>query len=481
MLQPLTFKFGAWTPDIPALVNPAFPANMEAYFTGGEVPLVTAQNVFWRSSGYRPMPTLSAISAALPSACLGAVSVFDTNEAIQIFAGTATDLYKLSGTAWTNVSKTSGGYTSTGWSFQAYGNCLNATDGTDAIQTIDITTGVAFADLDDTDPAPKCQVLGVIRDFIFAGNTNDTTNGHVPNRVQWSALALDGSWPIPDTQDAFAYQAGAQTLYSEYGPVVAIGDNEQFGLIFQANGIVRASYVGGNTVFEFVTFEKKRGAVGPNAVARVGNKYYFLSGDGFCVTDGSSVENIGYGKINDWFLANANQSALASVCTAVDTQDKLVLWAFPLTGQTSLGGVIAYNYAEGRFSYAVQPLRALFTMPVSGAMTAAGFTTANAYGQFTGAPGAAELQTQSFAISPGMRTFLNGVRPLLNGTASVSVGTTSDLGTALNFGAPVAQSSRNGITSQRADAYYHGIQVVPNAGFTDCIGFTSFGRPSAAA
>lgn len=480
MQPPLTFKFGAWTPDIPALVNPAFPATMEAYFTGGEVPLTVAQNVYWRSSGYRPMLSLAAISSALPAKCLGAIAVFDSNEAVQIFAGTATDLYKLSGTSWSNVSKSSGAYTATNWSFQAYGNCLNATDGTDAIQSIDITTGAAFADLDDTDPAPKCQVLGVIRDFVFAGNTTDATNGTVPNRVQWSAIALDGSWPIPGTQDAFAYQAGAQTLDSDYGPVMAIGDNEQFGLIFQQNGISRASYTGGNTVFDFVTYEKKRGSVGPGAVERVGDKYYFLSGDGFCLTDGSQVQNIGYGKVNDWFNANANTSALSSVRTCVDTQNKIVIWAFPLIGQTSLGGLIIYNYAEDRFSYVIQAVETLFTVPVNGAMVAAGVSAAHAYGQFTGSAGAALLQTESFSITPGGRTFVNGVRPLLDGTASVSVGTRNDLSAAVAYGSYVAQAARSGISPQRADAFYHAIAINPNSGFADCIGFSVFNSPSGA-
>ncbi|EQD52082.1 hypothetical protein B1A_12860, partial [mine drainage metagenome] len=158
-----------------------------------------------------------------------------------------------------------------------YGACVYATNGTDPIQTLTMGSGVNFADLDTTDPAPKGNILGVIRDFLFAGDLNPASTSPVPYGVQWSAVANPASWPTPDTQAAYASQAGQQYLYPEYGPVMAISDNESFGLLFQRSGIQRCEYVGGNQVFQFYTYEKKRGALGQNAVARVGNKYYFAS------------------------------------------------------------------------------------------------------------------------------------------------------------------------------------------------------------
>lgn len=38
-------------------------------------------------------------------------------------------------------------------------------------------------------------------------------------------------------------------------------------MVFQEKGIVRMQYVGGDTVFDFYTFERKRGLVTPRAAA----------------------------------------------------------------------------------------------------------------------------------------------------------------------------------------------------------------------
>lgn len=540
MLQPIAFKFGDWKPDVPPLANVAFPAQTEAYFNGGTVPLVTAENCYYRATGYRPYLPLSPISNALGSACIGAIGVYDTNGALQIFAGTANDLYKLSGTSWTKVSRitpawaastsytlgtlivdsngnlqkcttagTSGSpshptwnqsvsgtttdntvtwtllnlgayQTSTNLSFQQFGNCLDVTNGIDVMQTIDVTAGTNFAALDTnaSDLVPVPQVLGVIRDFLFAGNTNDSTNGVVPYRVQWSALDLDGSWPVPNTQNAFAFQAGAQTLYSEYGPVQAIGDNETFGIIFQATGIVRVEYVGGNVVFNFYTYEKKRGAVGPNAVVRCGDKYYFLASDGFCVTDGSSVQNIGYGKVNDWFFANAKASTLSTVSGCLDTINKLIIWAYESASGSALDSLIIYNYEEGFFTTCSQNCERLFSVLSGEAWISAGVDSSHKYGQFTGTAATTTITTQDFQINQGGRAFVNGVRPLLDGTASAAVGTRTNLSSSSTLGSYVAQETRSNISPQRADSMYHRISIQTSGSYTDAIGFTCFQKPS---
>ncbi|MDE1828263.1 MAG: hypothetical protein KGH65_03835 [Candidatus Micrarchaeota archaeon] len=532
MNPPLSYKLGAWLPDNPPLVNPAFPPQMEAYFNGGEVTLSTAQNALWRDGAYRPyLPLVGA--TALPSACLGAISCYDSTGAVQVFAGTATDLYKLSGGAWTKVSRitpawaastvyalntiivdsngnqqqvttagTSGSgthptwattlnatttdgtvtwtlthigtYNATRWSFQQFGDCLDATDYNDPMQTINITTGTNFAALDTTagDLIPTCKVLGVIRDFLVAGYTNDTTNGVVPNRVQWSAIDNDASWPFPATQAAYAAQAGAQTLYSEYGPVMFIGDGEQFGLIFQANGIVRVTYIGGNAVFDFVTYEKRRGAIGQNAVAKVGERYYFLAPDGFFVTDGNSVSPIGVDKFDKWFFANAKPSALSNVIATVDTQAKCVYFAFQSNSGTNLDSLLVYNYVDNKATYCLQNAEWYFQTLTNNAFGIGAFDTNHKYGGFTGAAGTATFTTQDFMLNPGGRAFVNQVRGLGEGLYIAAIGTRNDLNVSTSLSLYNAQDPRALAVPMRAEGRYHRISTQYSGSFTDAIGFT---------
>lgn len=454
-------SFGPWKPDAPNLANPS----------NAELPLLTCKNAIWRDGSYRAFYPLAAISAALGSACLGAISCYDSTGAVQIFAGTATALYKLNGTTWTDVSKV-GGYTATKWSFQTFGNCLNASDYTDAMQTINITSGTQFADLDvsGTDLVPKCHVLGVIRDFLFAGNTNDATNGVVPYRVQWSALNNDASWPIPATVAASAAQAGAQTLYEEYGAVQAIGDGESFGLIFQQSGISRASYIGGNVVFEFQTFEKRRGAVGQNAVCRVGNQFYFMSTTGFCVTNGAECEDLGAGAFDNWFFTNVKTSAIQNTCVVADTVAKCVYVLFQSSGGSGLDSLLIYNYKDNRATYCLQSADLIFPLLVNNGWVVGGFDSTHKYGQFTGTQGTATFTTLYTQLTPGRRSLVTNLRPLCDKTVTAAAGAVGNLSDTAPTFTYASANSLSGMVPVRIEGRYHELSVQSTAAFTGMIG-----------
>lgn len=496
-VPPFSYQFGPWVPDLPHLVNPSFPPNMDAYFNGGQMGLTNAQNVIWTASGYRPYLPLVG-TPALPAMCLGAIACYDTSGELWVYAGTATDLYVLSSGAWVNRSKSSGGYTSTGWKFQVYGSCVYATDGTDPIQSLTIGSGTNFADLDDTDPAPKCQVLGVIRDFLFAGALNPATASPVPYGVQWSAVANANSWPTPNTQAAYAAQSGIQYLYPQYGPVMAIGDNESFGLIFQRSGIVLAEYQGGNAVFQFYTFDKKRGALGQNAVVRVGNKYYFASPDGFFMTDGSTVTPIGYGMVDNWFFANANPGTLSAVCAAADTQNKVIYFAFqsnsggmtadgtwtadsPQTVDGSAGvaldTILAYNYNEQRWSYCTQLQEFMFTgLGSGGNWVPQGFDPSHKYGGYSGTAGSGILETMDFNFNSGGRSLISQVRSLSQGASQIRVGSRAKAQDNINWTPYYTGNSRDNLVGLRSEGVYHRIGVELTGDFGFSVGATVWPR-----
>jgi hypothetical protein len=495
--SPFSYKFGPWVPDMPQMVNPSFPPNMDQYFNGGEIALATAQNCIWTANGYRPYLPLAG-GPVLPAQCLGAISCYDTSGNLWAYAGTATDLYWLNAGAWTRVSKSAGAYTATSWNFQVYGSCVYATDGKDAIQVATIGSGAGFADMDDSDPAPTCQVLGVIRDFLFAGNLNPQTVSPTPYGLQWSAVANPASFPPPNTQAAYAVQAGTQFIYPQYGPIMAISDNEAFGLIFQRSGIVRAEYVGGNVVFQFYTYEKKQGAVGPNAVARVGNTYYFASPNGFFMTDGNTTTPIGYGMVDNWFLANANAAALSSVCAAADTLNKVVYFAFQsnglnaptgdstMTGDSDITGdaggipypfdsILAYNYLEQQWSYCAQAQEFMFEGLTSpGSWQPFGFDTSHRYGGYTGIPSNATLETLDFNFNQGGRSMVSMVRSLSQGTAQMRVGSRASPTVPTTWTSYYAGNTRDNVAGMRSEGAFHRIGVNLAGDFGFSVGATAW-------
>ena len=60
-------------------------------------------------------------------------------------------------------------------------------------------------------------------------------------------------------------------------------------------------YRGGNVIFSFRSIEDNIGAVQGKTVIKVGNLVYFLSENGFRVTDGNKSEPIGNGKVDRFF------------------------------------------------------------------------------------------------------------------------------------------------------------------------------------
>lgn len=382
-MQSLTVQLGAWMPDDDKNIEPGIPTP---YLNSRQVPLQDALNALYTSTAWRLYQPLAASTGTLAVAPQDATQVDNSGTILTFAAGTNGHLYKIDAGIVTDVSKALYYTAGSAWSFARYGDCLIATNGVDPVQDYDIGTSTAFADL--AGAPPKAYVVGIVRDFVVLGNTNDGT-AH-PYRVQWSAIGNPTQWPAPLTQAARAAQSGYQDNYAEYGTVQAITEGEEFGLIFQQRGIVRMRYIGGDEVFQFYIFERKRGLLTPRAYAQIGNDIFFLSGDGFYRTDGNTVAPIGYGKVNRWFFGKCYDTS--KVRCAIDTYTHCVYWSFPTTAGAN-DYVILYNYAEDAWSYAVDTTYAMFQGMDTQNHLPMAFNATNVLSGFTGTQSGAVLTT----------------------------------------------------------------------------------------
>lgn len=376
------------------------------------------------------------------------------NGALTTFCAAGGLLYKIVSGTPTDVSKVGGYDTAAAWDFHQFADFLIATNGTDAVQYYDLTSSTAFADLAGS--PPKASIVGVVRDFVVLGDVTDGDGNH-PYRVQWSALANATQWPTPLTQEARAAQSGYQDCYSEYGKVQYVAQGEEFGLIFQERGIVRMSYVGGDAVFSFFTFERKRGLVTRKAAAQIGEQVYFLAGDGFYATNGQEVSPIGYGRVNRWFLSNC--ADLSKVRAAVDSGTQCVYWAFPSTSSGVCDRVAIYNFAENQWSWGEDTTYGLF-QGLDGASHVPQAFNANAkLGNFTGSQYAGEIQTKNFRLQPSMRAFVKAARVLADDAAQVSISATSADDDTQTFSTYANRNSRSKEVPLRANGYIHALKA----------------------
>src|SRR6185437_15706913 len=207
----------------------------------------------------------------------------------------------------------------------------------------------------DVTAAPIGNVLGVIGQFVFVGDivTGLVSDTNIPYRVYWPALGDPTTWPTPLTDAAIAAQSGFEDLDQDFGRVMFIGGGPQMGIILQRHGINRASYQGGDTVFSFLPFERKRGLIARGAAVQVGAVTHFIADDGFHMTDGSQVVPTGTAQsaaLDKWFWNNVNQDALDTIRAGWDADKKCVAYAIPTGTNTSPDTLLLLNPPSGQWT-----------------------------------------------------------------------------------------------------------------------------------
>ena len=455
-------RYAKWLPDRYALNAPD---------VAGE-----ASGVLPGPASYLPWPGLATFSLALASACRGAFLARKTDGGFTLFAGTQTGLYKYigAGSAWTDVSRTVGGAYNVPndqqWSFTQFGDYLIACNANDAPQYIAITAGTNFAVLTNAPTATYTQTVG---DHLWFGNISS-----YPNRVMWSAYNDITGWTVGlndcDYQD-----------FPDGGFVVGLTSLE-IGLVFQRGCIRRFAKTNDRSVYAFALAEAGRGLLAPASLATIGQQSFFLSEDGFYVTNGVDSAPIGVDQVDKWFQAEVNYDRVYSVIGAADPVRARVFFLFPSTSNDSvlLDRLLCYDLATQSWthtsditaSYIVSAATGGYTLdgldalgydldslPFSldarfldgGAPFLAAFNSAFKLCFFAGSNLAARVETADVQLVPTRRAFVQGVIPEGDSTAiTINVGRKERAQDSLSYGGAVAINSQ-GFSPQRASARFH--------------------------
>lgn len=413
-------KFGEWLPDRDVFENPG---------------LVKALNVI-PGTYYRPLRSLVAQGGAMGEECLGAYSTKLAGNAFN-FAGTGTDLYKITAGDWTSVKSS---LTTTGenvWRFERFGDLVIATNRDENIQHYDISADSAFSDLAGN--PPKAKHIAVVRDFVVLGNTITAEN-----QVRWSAINNAEGW-TEGTDEADSQ------IIPEGGAVTGLMGGE-YGLVFQERRIVRMDYQGPPFGFTFDEIEKNTGCIAAGSIIRFGVRTYYLSHNGFYVTDGTQSVPIGSEKIDKDFFSKADETLLYKMSATVDPLNKLVIWSY--VGKDSANSrpnrLIIYNWDLKRWAEAEllhdkifnslstgvdldsldpdHPNLDLMDTSLDSRTFQGGTLVLSAVDQsgylstFTGDVMEAHLKTGQMELNELRRTLLTEVWPEIDGTIQVKVG-----------------------------------------------------------
>ncbi|MGI9490502.1 MAG: hypothetical protein ACR2RF_32335 [Geminicoccaceae bacterium] len=422
--------FGDWAPDLPDFANPG---------------AIVCNNVLPAANSYLPARDLVDVSLnALESTCLGAVTARDASNNVYVYAATATKLYELLDNTFNDESKAGGYNTATDdvWEFAVWDReqKVIATNFTDPVQAIDIGKGasVDFADLITSTQKPKAKHVGVVRNFLVLGHTEDATDGVKTQRVWWSAIG---------NEENFDPAAATQSDFSDLdtgGWVQKIVGGAEYGVIFQESTIRRMEYEGSPIIFDLPAVDRRRGTPIPNSVVAQGRLIYYISEEGFFVFNGSSSEPIGVNRVDRTFWAQFDLADRKKVSASIDVLNKLVCWAFPANGGDANGNpnkIFCYKWDTGRWSeididldwifqsqnqgYTLEGLDAVSTnidtlepsldsdVWKGGKIYSGAFTTAHKLGSFDGATLQATLDTREQQFTQGRASYIDSVRALV--------------------------------------------------------------------
>ena len=423
----MQLPFGEWLPDLPDHVNPG---------------ATQARNVFPAVNSYRPFQNIAATTSNGTTArCQGGKAFKSDGGVVSIFAGDATKLYKITSNAFVDES---GGTTfsfpaESYWDFVRFGEVIVAFNGDDAAQAWTLDSSTDFAALAGSPPVFRH--AAVVGNFLVTG-----FQPTAQNKVQWSSFNTPTAWV------AGVNQSDSEVL-PEGGVITGITGG-QHGLIFQEDRITRMDYRGGNVVFSFRRIEDNRGAVQGKNIIQVGNLVYYLSEDGFYVTDGSSSKPIGANKVDRFFYNDLKFTLRERVRASYDHENKLVMWSYPSATGNNSGihndKILIFHIASNRWSIVeleheviIDYLSPGFTLEelddyptsgtddldaitvsldsavfIGGLRTLGAVDTNHKLGSFGGDALEAEIGTAEQEFAKNSRSLVTNVRPIVDTTAA---------------------------------------------------------------
>lgn len=447
---------------------------------------------------FQPFPSFAQFSNAIDSRPRGGIEAFDRDDVSHLYVGNETKLFELDSSNFTFTDRTNtGGAYSTGagqvWNFVRFKNKILATNFSNNIQQKDMATSVAnFTDLTSDFRAKNITVIG---DFVVCSNTFDSSDGNVPNRVRWSGISNETQWTVSSStlSDFRDLTTG--------GPIRAITGGE-VGIIVSERSIFRMTFVGAPVVFQIDEILPDIGTVSGGSVTALGDNVYLISDQGFLeiTANGTGVNPIGAGRVDQWFRANFDDNFPDRVFSLPDPTNNRIIWAFP--GPSNEGGrpnkIVIYDKTFNKwalveddvemilrakgFSVTLENLPSLGftnldTIPMSfdsGIFTANGqiaaFDKNLKLGFFAGDSKSATLETGEIALNAGSKTGLSAFRPLVvGGSVTAQVGHRSKLADEVTFTDTLNPTSSGRIT-KRVNDCYHRFRITCSGLWEDAIG-----------
>ena len=378
--------------------------------------LLDCSNVFPTAKGFRSYPSLVRYSSnALPSACLGAYAGQQGANFV-VAAGTASELYLLTGQAW--VAQSTGATPITGrWRFDLYGNDLIAVNGVD--RAFVYTGSGTFSALGGTPPVASIVQATDYALFLIA-----------PNSSTWWASLSDTIWT-----PAISTATVTGGITSSRGNITAAKAIRTGIVIYKRNALHLGQYAGPPFFWDFGDkVSSEVGAPSQEAVANLGEIHLFPGPDDFYTFDAFGLKRIP-NQLKEWFFENLDQTNDHKIAARWDQKRSLVFWHFPSVEASPAGTLdmwICYNLRTGKWSKGAEEVdMPVFSAIQTGQLTYSTFKATYAtYGAVSGVYG--DLMSRTTDISGAVKKGDHALH-LYNGAPDQAYFTPHDFGDRRNM------------------------------------------------
>ena len=285
------------------------------------------------AKGMRSAPSAAdAGLSALAAACRGAAVTRNLSGNSRLFAGTASDVYELSGTSWSSVSSGHTLGSDDVWRYVSFGNdALAVCSSVGLIRS----TGSSFSAVSG---APAAKVIAVAQGFVMLLNHGSTPDG-------WKC---SGYLDVTTWTPSVATQSNEGRLIEGQGAITAglrMGDTV---VAYKERGIFVGIYVGGDVVWQWTMPVGDVGCVGVEAVADTPRGHVFVGSDNVYLFDGHRATPVG-DQIRQWWIDNSSSQFRYRTKLMWDRDNALVWMFYPGLNSSECDRTLVFHVPSGRW------------------------------------------------------------------------------------------------------------------------------------
>ena len=271
-------------------------------------------------------------------------------------------IYVWNGSAWTDITRSSGGdYSATAsenWTSTVLGGILIMANGYDDPQFWALganglpSTSTNMADLTAWPASTECFSLRAFRSFLIALNVTKSAVNY-PNLVKWSTEAATQALPASWDETDATVDAGEYSLEDSKGKILDGLPLADSFMIYKEDSTYMMTYIGTPFIFSFRQISPNVGALTKNCVAEFdGGHFVFGNGDMY-INDGQKLTSLLPHKMRDHVFNNISGDDYEKAFVVAD-YGNTEMWSCYVSQSNTTNAqcdkALVWNWSNGTFT-----------------------------------------------------------------------------------------------------------------------------------